>query len=108
MICSYLRIYEHWTIVIVELYQSMKSATSKKSETVIDFGEKRVPRQNYSRVLTLDKTLLQNCGCDVSPNSEIKAKVELVKKSDESFIKVTPFCESSQDEIESKDSGDKN
>jgi len=78
------------------------------SETVIDFGEKRIPRQNYSRVLTLDKILLQNCGCDVSPDSEIKAKVELVKRPDENFIKVTPFCESSQDKIESKDSGEKN
>ena len=81
---------------------------TNETETVIDFGEKRVPRQNYSRVLTLDKTLLQNCGCDISANSEIKAKVELVKRPDENYIKVTPFCESSQDEIESKDSGDKN
>ena len=85
----------------------MKSKTSKNSETVIDFGEKRVPRQNYSRVITLDKTLLQNCGCDVSPDSEIKAKVELVKTPDEVFIKVTPFCDDTTD-IESKDSGEKN
>ncbi|MCH8915087.1 MAG: hypothetical protein IIA82_04505 [Thaumarchaeota archaeon] len=81
---------------------------SKNSETVIDFGEKRVPRQNYSRVIILDKTLLQNCGCDVSPDSEIKAKVELVKRSDENFIKITPFCEVTQNKNESKDSGGKN
>ena len=79
-----------------------------ETETVIDFGEKRVPRQNYSRVITLDKTLLQNCGCDVSPDSEIKAKVELVKRPDENFIKVTPFCETTPNKIESKDSGEKN
>jgi hypothetical protein len=78
-----------------------------ETETIIDFGEKRVPRQNYSRVITLDKTLLQNCGCDVSPDSEIKAKVELVKSPDENYIKVTPFCEDSQMEIGSKDSGEK-
>ena len=78
-----------------------------ETETIIDFGEKRVPRQNYSRVITLDKTLLQNCGCDVSPDSEIKAKVELVKTPDEVFIKVTPFCDDTT-EIESKDSGEKN
>ncbi len=78
-----------------------------KTETIIDFGEKRVPRQNYSRVITLDKTLLQNCGCDVSPDSEIKAKVELVKSPDENYIKVTPFCEEPQMKIESKDSGEK-
>jgi len=70
-----------------------------ETETILDFGEKRVPRQNYSRVITLDKTLLQNCGCNTSPDSEIRAKVELVKKHDESFIKVTPFCSSPQDEV---------
>jgi len=85
----------------------MKKQTNE-TETIIDFGEKRVPRQNYSRVITLDKTLLQNCGCDVSKNSEIKAKVELVKTSDENYIKVTPFCdEIIQNGIESKDSGEK-
>ena len=66
---------------------------NSKNETVIGFGEKRVPRQNYSRVITLSKTLLENCGCDVSPNSEIKAKVELAKKPDENYIRITPFCE---------------
>ncbi len=86
----------------------MTSKTSQENKTVIDFGEKRVPRQNYSRVITLDKTLLQNCGCDVSPDSEIRAKVELVKRPDENFIKVTPFCEVTQNKNESKDSGEKN
>jgi len=66
---------------------------TNETETVIDFGEKRVPRQNYSRVITLDKSLLQYCGCDVAPDSEIKAKVELVKSRDENYIKGTPFCD---------------
>ena len=75
-----------------------------KAETTIDFGEKRIPRQNYSRVITLDKTLLENCCCDVSPNSEIKARVELVKTPDESYIKVSPFCDKvTQNETESKE-----
>ncbi len=72
----------------------MKKRTSNKpNETIIDFGEKKIPRQNYSRVITLDKKLLENCGCDTSRGSEIKAKVELVKRPDEDFIKITPFCE---------------
>ena len=66
---------------------------NKPNETIVDFGEKKIPRQNYSRVITLDKKLLENCGCDTSPDSEIKAKVELVKRPDEDFIKITPFCE---------------
>ncbi len=76
-----------------------KKTLQTDSETVIDFGEKRVPRQNYSRVITLDKTLLQNCGCNVNPDSEIRARVELVKRPDENYIKVTPFCNSPQDEV---------
>ena len=66
---------------------------NKPNETIVDFGEKKIPRQNYSRVITLDKKLLENCGCDTSRDSEIKARVELVKRPDEDFIKVTPFCE---------------
>lgn len=76
-----------------------------ETETIIDFGEKRVPRQNYSRVITLDKTLLQNCGCNTSPDSEIRAKVELVKSHDENYIKIMPFCDKVP-QIESKDSGE--
>ena len=70
-----------------------KRNNNKSNETIVDFGEKKIPRQNYSRVITLDKKLLENCGCDTSRDSEIKARVELVKRPDEDFIKVTPFCE---------------
>jgi len=73
---------------------NMKQRTNvKPNETIVDFGEKKIPRQNYSRVITLDKKLLENCGCDTSRDSEIKARVELVKRLDEDFIKITPFCE---------------
>ncbi len=77
---------------------------AKSNDTVIPFGTKRVPRYNYSRVLTLDKKLLQICGCDVSPEAEIEIKIELVKTSDESYIKLTPVCTSPATE---KDSGAK-
>lgn len=71
-----------------------KNSEQKQAEpTIIKFGEKRVPRQNYSRVITLDKDLLRNCGCDVSQDAEIKATVELVKSSDGLYIRITPFCD---------------
>ena len=76
---------------------------SKQEQTVIDFGEKNIPRQNYSRVITLDKKLLNACGCDVSPNSEIRAKIELVKDKKEDFIKVTPFCPNDAEPTEEKE-----
>jgi len=75
---------------------------SKQEQTVIDFGEKNIPRQNYSRVITLDKKLLNACGCDVSPDSEIRAKIELVKDKKEDFIKVTPFCPNDSEPIREK------
>ena len=53
---------------------NMKNRRNKPNETIVDFGEKKIPRQNYSRVITLDKKLLENCGCDTSPDSEIKPK----------------------------------
>lgn len=62
--------------------------------TVINFGIKRIPRQGYSRMIVLDKKLLENCGCNTSPDSEIKAKVQLVKTNNGDFIKIIPFHES--------------
>ena len=75
-------------------------STQNETETIVDFGEKRVPRQNYSRVITLDKDLLRNCGCDVSQDAEIKATVELVKSSDGSYIRITPFCDNKMQNAE--------
>ena len=62
------------------------------SEVTIDFGTKKVRRHgDYTRVIALDKKALQACGC--SDSSVIMAKVELIKNHDQSFLKVTPFCE---------------
>lgn len=77
---------------------------SKQEQIVVSFGEKNIPRQNYSRVITLDKKLLNACGYDVSPDSEIRAKVELVKDKKEDFIKVTPFCPDDAEPTEEKES----
>ena len=78
-----------------------KNSEQKQAEpTIIKFGEKRVPRQNYSRVITLDKDLLRNCGCDVSQDAEIKATVDLVKSSDGSYIRITPFCDNKMQNAE--------
>lgn len=61
------------------------------TETSIDFGIKKVRKHGeYTRVIALDRQALINCGCD--PDAEIMAKVELVKRPDQDFLKVTPFC----------------
>ncbi|MDE1769025.1 MAG: hypothetical protein KGI28_00545 [Thaumarchaeota archaeon] len=49
---------------------------------------------DYTRVIALDRKALENCGCDT--DKTIKAKVELIKTRDDSFIKVSPFCEETE------------
>ena len=66
--------------------------TNQNSEVVIDFGTKKVRRHgDYTRVIALDKKALQACGCP--DNVVVMAKIELLKNKDQSFLKVTPFCE---------------
>jgi len=72
-----------------------KKAESTNAESVIDFGERSVNAQNFSRVVTLPKEALKNCGCDLDDKKSIKVKVDLVKNDKESFIKLTPMCSSS-------------
>lgn len=73
--------------------KSDNKTKTKDGETTINFGIRKIPRYNYSRIITLDKKLFENCGCSVEPDAEIKAKVQLVKTNDESYIKLIPFCE---------------
>lgn len=64
----------------------------KQTETSIDFGTKKVRKHgDYTHVIALDRKALENCGCNT--DKAIKAKVELIKTNDDSFIKVSPFCE---------------
>ena len=51
---------------------------------VTDFGNRRVSFQNFSRIVTLNKTALKNCGIADYVN------VKLVQDSEEKYIKLTP------------------
>jgi len=79
---------------------SSEKDTKQDTEVVIPFGEKKVRKHgDYTRVIALDKKALQACGC--STEGEIMARIELVKKPDQDFLKVTPFCKSPQNEADS-------
>jgi len=70
----------------------MRRSTNKKTaETITDFGNRQLNKQNFSRTVVLPKTALKNCGCDPDGDSEIKVNVSLVQKDDERFIKVVPI-----------------
>ncbi len=64
---------------------------NKNAESITDFGDRQLNKQNFSRTVVLPKTALKNCGCDLN-DKDIKVNVSLVQKSDERFIKVKPIC----------------
>jgi len=68
-----------------------RSANNKNAETITDFGDRQLNKQNFSRTVVLPKTALKNCGCDLN-DKNIKVNVSLVQKNDERFIKVVPIC----------------
>ena len=89
------------------------SMTSKKKngadrtddkEVSIDFGERKVNSQNFSKTVVLPKQALSNCGCDL--DKDIKVNVSLVQKSDEKFIKISPVCAKEDDDDEEDDEDD--
>ena len=74
-----------------------KNRTSKDSisEPVItDFGTRKISRQNFSKIVALPKTALDNCGITSHVN------VKLVQWEDEKFIQLTPINEKGGDKTE--------
>jgi len=69
----------------------MISKRKSNAETVTDFGDRQLNKQNFSRTVVLPKTALMNCGCDLN-DKDLKVNISLVQKNDERFIKVVPIC----------------
>ena len=63
---------------------------TKETESVTDFGERKVNTQNFSKTVVLPKQALSNCGCNL--DDDVKVVVQLVQKGDEKFIKLIPVC----------------
>ena len=63
-----------------------KSSTKNTiSEPVItDFGNRKISKQNFSFIIALPRTALENCGITSHVN------VKLVQWEDEKFIQLTP------------------
>jgi|APSaa5957512535_1039671.scaffolds.fasta_scaffold03661_7 hypothetical protein len=64
----------------------MEDVTSKnkQSKMVTNFGERKISNQNFSKVIALPKTALQNCGIVE------KLSVELVQEGENKFLKLSP------------------
>ncbi len=66
----------------------MNSKRKSNAETVTDFGNRQLNKQNFSRTVVLPKTALKNCGCN--PDDDCEVNVTLVQDGDEKFLKITP------------------
>jgi len=69
----------------------------KALETIIDFGDRQLNKQNKSRTVVLPKTALKNAGFDLD-DDDTRVNVSLVENDDEKFIKISPIIETKDDE----------
>jgi len=72
--------------------KSMKNDSQIIPKMVTDFGLRKISNQNFSKVIALPKTALQNCGISN------KLSVELVQEGKTKFLKLSPVKESKNDE----------
>jgi len=64
--------------------------STDENEVSIDFGERKVNSQNFSKTVVLPKAALTGCGCNL--DDDIKMNVKLVTKGKEKSIMLTPIC----------------
>ena len=77
----------------------------KALESIIDFGDRQLNRQNMSRTVVLPKTALKNAGFDLD-DDETRVNVSLVERDDEKFIKISPVTTTEDDEEDEDDEDD--
>jgi len=70
---------------------SSKNSRKKPSDNppaVIDFGNRKISNQNFSKMVALPKDALRNCG----NGKAMSVNVKLVQENGEKFLKLTPVC----------------
>ena len=77
----------------------------KALESIIDFGDRQLNRQNMSRTVVLPKTALKNCGFDLDED-DAKVNVSLVQHGDEKFIKISPVSPTKDDDEDDEEDED--
>ena len=77
----------------------------KALESIIDFGDRRLNKQNNSRTVVLPKTALRNAGFDLD-DDETCVNVSLVEHDDEKFIKISPVIPTELDDEDEDDDDD--
>jgi len=67
-----------------KINKNINSDAQKPKE--LDFGTRKISRQNFSRIVALPKIALQDCGQEIT-----QVNVKLVEFKGEKFIKLTPI-----------------
>ncbi len=61
-------------------------SNTKKQKIVIDFGIRKIRKQQFSNTVALPRTALENC----ADGRFTKFSVKLVQENGEKFLKLTP------------------
>ncbi len=64
-----------------------KTAKSNSAPMVTDFGTRKILSQNFSHLVTIDRTALTNLG------NPTRVNVQLVQDKENKYIKLTPISE---------------
>lgn len=74
--------------------KKIHTKNSDLKPVITDFGERKVSQQNFSKIVALPKTALNNCGITSHVN------VKLVQWRGEKFIQLTPIENKGGDKTE--------
>ena len=66
-----------------------KAKGSNFQPAVIDFGIRKISSQNFSKIVTIPRDALRNCG----DGKAMSVNVKLVQDKGEKYIKLIPRCE---------------
>jgi hypothetical protein len=66
--------------------EKQSKQTDPRQQVIINFGDRTVSDQNFSKVVALPKSALANCG-----NNVTKLNVKLIQTDTERFLKLTPI-----------------
>jgi len=69
--------------------KNIKNKANNSEPAVIDFGNRKISNQNFSKMIAIPKDALRNCG----DGKAMSVNVKLVQQNGEKYIKLVPKCE---------------
>ena len=84
---------------------NVEETDKERLESITDFGDRQLNRQNFSRTVVLPKTALKNCGFNLD-DKDSKVNISLVQHDDEKFIKISPVSSAEDDNDDEDDEDD--